>query len=188
MKSVEQLANAAVDACIAVGADYMLTGALAFNYYAVPRSTRDVDLVIDVSDPEAIANIIARLSPAVEFGTQVQFDTITWGKRHIGKPVDHSAVSIELFELFDDNFVLSQFRRKRRYRSPTLGREVWLPTAEDVIVQKLRWARSKDLDDARDVIAVQQPENLDLPYIERWCREHGSLIRLEAILDALPDF
>ena len=37
--------------------------------------------------------------------------------------------------------------------------EVWLPTAEDVIITKLRWSllgrRSKDRDDARDVIAVQ---------------------------------
>lgn len=188
MNSVEEIANTAIDACLALGVDYMLTGALAFNYYAVPRSTKDVDLVIDVTDPMAIPSIIKRLEPDIEFGAQVQFDTITWGKRHIGRPIGHSAVSIELFELFDDAFVISQFRRKRQYHSPTLDRTVWLPTAEDVIVQKLRWARPKDLEDARDVIAVQQVRNLDLPYIEHWCQQHGSLPRLQAILDAMPEF
>ena len=45
MNSVEEIANTAIDACLTLGVDYMLTGALAFNNYAVPRSTKDVDLV-----------------------------------------------------------------------------------------------------------------------------------------------
>ncbi|MGQ0734384.1 MAG: hypothetical protein ACT4QD_12085 [Acidobacteriota bacterium] len=40
-----------------------------------------------------------------------------------------------------------------------LGRSVALPTAEDVIIDKLRWfslaRRRKDFDDTRNVIAVQ---------------------------------
>ena len=142
--------------------------------------------LIDVTDPKAIPSIIKRLEPDIEFGAQVQFDTIKWGKRHIGRPIGHSAVSIELFELFDDAFVISQFRRKRQYHSPTLDRTVWLPTAEDVIVQKLRWGRNKDLDDARDVLAVQGPETLDMDYIERWCADHGTTARLHAALAAIP--
>lgn len=60
MISVEQIANAAIDACESSGIDYMLTGALAFNYYAVPRSTKDFDLVIDISSSNAIATIIEK--------------------------------------------------------------------------------------------------------------------------------
>jgi hypothetical protein len=48
-----------------------------------------------------------------------------------------------------------------------LGRTTWLPTAEDVVVQKLRWGRPKDLEDARDVLAVQGTESLDMAYIEQ---------------------
>lgn len=57
-----------------------------------------------------------------------------------------------------------------------------VPTAEDVIVQKLRWARDKDLMDATDVLVVQDPENLDVEYIRRWCREHGIESRLDSML------
>jgi hypothetical protein len=57
------------------------------------------------------------------------------------------------------------------------GAKAWLPTAEDVIVQKLRWSalakRPKDFKDACDVMAVQAG-NLDWPYIERWCEELGA--------------
>lgn len=58
--------------------------------------------------------------------------------------------------------------------------------AEGVVVQKLRWGRNKDLDDARDVLAVQGPETLDMEYIERWCAMHGTLERLKTALDGIP--
>jgi hypothetical protein len=65
--------------------------------------------------------------------------------------------------------------------------EIWAPTAEDVLVQKLRWARAKDLDDARDVLAIQGTENLDMNYVRHWCREHGTEGRLEETLERVPE-
>lgn len=90
--------------------------------------------------------------------------------------------------MIDDPFVLTEFSRRERRFVPLLDREIWLPTAEDVIVQKIRWGRSKDLDDARDVLAVQGPETLDMPYIENWCATHGTSQRLDDIIASLPVF
>jgi hypothetical protein len=42
------------------------------------------------------------------------------------------------------------------------------------------------LDDARDVLAVQGPETLDMAYIERWCARHGTTERLHAALAGIP--
>ena len=56
----------------------------------------------------------------------------------------------------------------------------------DVVVQKLRWGRNKDLADARDVLAVQGPEALDMAYIEHWCGQHGTLARLHEALAGIP--
>jgi hypothetical protein len=64
-------------------------------------------------------------------------------------------IKIELFELFDDPFVIREFERRRRIYIPILNRESRIPTAEDVVVQKLRWGRPKDLDDVTDILAVQ---------------------------------
>ncbi len=66
-----------------------------------------------------------------------------------------------------------------------LARGVWIPTAEDVIVQKLRWHRDKDLGDVRNVIAVRSGE-LDWEYIRRWAGTHGTLELLERLVAALP--
>ena len=177
MITVEYLANVAISACEAVQAPYMLTGALAYNYYAIPRSTKDVDIVVSLSGPEVMAKIMDLMNPNIIFSSQIQFDTITWGKRHIGRPPKDSGLSVELFELFDDPFVTTQFQRRKSFFSKALEREVWLPTAEDMITQKIRWGRAKDLDDARDVLAVQGPETLEMDYIRHWCWLHGTTQR-----------
>ena len=53
-------------------------------------------------------------------------------------------------------------------------------------MQKLRWARHKDLEDAGSVLAVRGTATLDMPYIEHWCAQHGSLLKLHAVLDSIP--
>ena len=35
-----------------LGILYMLTGSIAMNYYAVPRMTRDIDLVVEVLEKD----------------------------------------------------------------------------------------------------------------------------------------
>jgi hypothetical protein len=51
--------------------------------------------------------------------------------------------------------------------------EVWFPTAEDVIIQKLRWARNKDFDDVVAILRVQT--TLDFDQINHWCGIHETL-------------
>jgi hypothetical protein len=165
----------------------MMTGAFAYGVYAIPRSSKDVDVVLSVAEPKIINRVIEQMSGEVEFGEQVQFDTLTWGKRHVGRVREMPQLQVERFELFDDAFVLRQFERRACVRSSALGKGMWIPTAEDVLVQKLRWARAKDLDDARDVLLVQGSDSLDMGYVRRWCREHGSEERLDEILAKLPD-
>ena len=186
--TIDDLAILVVDACEQEEVAYMMTGAFAFGVHAVPRGTKDIDVVIEIDEPTVISRVIGRLSHEVEFGEQVQFDTLTWGKRHIGRAREAPQLQVELFELFDDPFVLEQFKRRLKLPSPSLARELWIPTAEDVIVQKIRWARAKDLDDARDVLAVQGIESLDMDYIRHWCTAHGTLERLDGTLASLPDF
>ena len=184
--TVELLAAAVIDACEAEGIKHMLTGAFAFNLYGIPRATKDVDVVLSVESSGPMERVIARLDPVVEFNGQVQFDTLTWGRRLVGVARQKSPIKVELFELFDDPFVMSQFERRRQLFSKQINRTTWLPTAEDVIVQKLRWGRSKDLNDARDVLAVQGTETLDMAYIEGWCAKHGTATRLADALAGIP--
>lgn len=184
--TIEQLASTVIDACEQEQVEHMLTGAFAHGLYGIPRSTKDVDVVLNVATGDPIKRVVRRLEGVVRFEPQVQFDTLTWGKRLVGEYAGTPPFKVELFELFDDPFVLSQFSRRRKMFSPQLDRETWLPTPEDVVVQKLRWGRGKDLDDARDVLAVQGTETLDMDYIGHWCDAHGTRPRLDEALAAIP--
>lgn len=73
--------------------------------------------------------------------------------------------------------VNDQERFRRRRCVGIAGRQTFVPTAEDVVITKLRWSRQgrrpKDISDATNVIAAQTG-TLDWPYIERWCDLHGT--------------
>ena len=185
--TLEEVAVKVIDAAEGAETEFMVVGALAAGAYGIPRSTRDFDLLVGIDKKGAINSIVKELKGFVEFDPQVVFDTITWGSRHVGRSKTTPSYKVELFETFEDPFVTSEFARKERLLIPALGRETWLPTAEDVVVQKLRWARPKDLEDVRDVIAVQGTDSLDMEYIKSWCKSHQSIDRLVEILENLPD-
>jgi hypothetical protein len=184
--TLEALAIKVIEAAESSGVDFMAVGAIAAGAYGVPRSTRDVDLLVSLNRPDAVLALVAKLDPIVEFNAQVVFDTLTWGRRHVGTSRSVPPFKVELFEMFEDPFVQSEFARRQNVFVPMLSRTTWLPTPEDVVVQKLRWGRNKDLDDARDVLAVQGPESLDMAYIENWCVQHGTTDRLKAALAGIP--
>ena len=60
--TIEQLAAAVIDACEAAGVDHMLTGAFATSGFGVPRSTSDVDVVVDALAGEPIQRVVTGLA------------------------------------------------------------------------------------------------------------------------------
>ena len=94
---------------------------------------------------------------------------------------------IELFRLSADPH--DQERFARRVIQEWRGRQIWVPTAEDVIIMKLRWLaylhRPKDRQDVKEVISVQG-DSLDWTYLERWCDLHDTRELLETIKAEAP--
>lgn len=174
-----------IQALEVLGIPYMLVGSLSSNYYGIPRSTEDADFVIQLSKTPLSA-IAAHLQPQLRLDPQMFFETATGTYRNVVQLVG-TPFKIELFRLSNDPHDQERFRRRQRVRLPEV--ETYLPTAEDVIVTKLRWAlnanRSKDRDDARDVIAVQG-DRLDWQYVYRWCDEHGTRELLDEVRRSIP--
>ncbi len=176
---------AVVDALEACSIPYMLVGSYSSNIYGVERSTHDADFVVEPAEG-AIGELSRRLLPAIRIDRQLGFETVTMTTRFVASVID-SQFKIEFFVLSNDPYDRERFRRRRRVIAA--GREVWLPTPEDVIVTKLRWSllgnRSKDREDARDVIAVQG-DRLDWAYIHSWCDQHGTRALLVEIRQSIP--
>jgi len=180
----EEAAVAVIDALDALAIPYILVGSLSSNYYGIGRSTKDADFVLQLGS-RSVREIVGRLGPEFRLDPQMSFETVTMTTRHIVQ-VASIAFRIEFFNLSEDAHDQERFRRRRQ--ATLLGRQVMLPTVEDVLVTKLRWAigqRSKDRDDVRDVIAVQG-NRIDWDYVYSWCDRHGTRAVLEEIRSSIP--
>ncbi len=166
MNSLEG-AKLVIDALNKLGISYMLVGSMSSNLYAVPRSTKDADFLIETDD--RIDDLQDKLKPQFRMDPQIGFETKLMTTKYVFLMTD-SAFKVEVFLLSQDDH--DQQRFARRMKQSQDGRTIFVPTAEDVIIQKLRWARQKDLADVADILDVQGDDALNFDYIYTWCDKH----------------
>lgn len=160
-----------VDLLETQGVPYMFVGALSANVYGVARSTDDADLVVAFEGFDLVG--FARSLGADFFlDRQAMIEGFTGTTRHV-LTFAPAGFAIELFHLGSDPHDRARFTRRRRTRIPGCDRGAWVATAEDVLIQKLRWARRKDLDDIVNLIAVSG-DSLDWEYVRGWTQAHGT--------------
>lgn len=177
MTSLEVLGRV-VEVLDDLGVEHMLVGAFSAVAYGLARATKDADFVV-ACEPRRVVEIATALGSDFALERQIQFETLTQSKRNV---VTHrpSGFAIEFFYLNPDPHHQERFRRRRRGLISQGGRAVWLPTAEDVVIQKLRWQREKDIADVRNVIAVCGA-TLDWEYLRYWTLQHDTTELLDRL-------
>lgn len=179
--TIEDVTLRVVDALNTAQIPYMLVGSFSSNVYGIPRSTKDADFVLQLQGDFG-PKFYSSLEPDFEIEPQLTFETNTGTFKQEMK-FQGTPFTVELFRLSTDEF--DQIRFQRRVAATLFGRPTFLPTAEDVIVMKLRWFRQKDRDDIRNVMTVQRGK-LDWTYIESWCKRHGTFSLMERIRRSVP--
>ena len=163
---------------------YVLVGALATNVYGLPRATGDADFVI-VFKSGVLSRIENDLGSEFSVDPQLMLEVLTGTLRN---QITHrpSEFVANLFRLGSDPHHQRLFERRVRASLPEIRVSVWIPTAEDIIIQKLRWARRKDEDDIVNVLSVQG-DHLDRNYLEEWTTIHGTQELLQKLQAEVPD-
>jgi hypothetical protein len=183
--NIEEAVQAVADTLNQLAVPYILVGSLSSSFYGTGRTTKNADFVIELGE-HSIVEVGRHLGANFRIDPQMGFEIVTMTRRFVADVVG-TALVIEYFHLTSDPHDLERFRRRRLVR--LLDRQVWLPTVEDVIVTKLRWAilgnRSKDRDDVRNVIAVQD-NRIDWDYVHRWCEQHGIRALLDEVRASIP--
>ena len=143
---------------------------MAANYYAVPRMTRDIDVVVELSsadadrlrilfedfylDPDAVRAAIA---------TRTSFNAI-----HTA-----SVVKVDFMVRKDSEYRREELRRRRRVMLDDIP--IFIVAPEDLIISKLDWARDTrspvQLGDVRNLLAAAP--GLDASYMTRWITRLG---------------
>lgn len=178
---------AVLDALKRLNVPYMLVGSFSSNTYGIPRATHDADFVLQVK-AGGVRHIVEQLGPPFRLEPQITFETTTATMRYVVE-LAGSAFTIEFFLLSDDPHDQERFARRREVMIPGRGVTATMPSAEDVIITKLRWykngRRTRDFDDIRGIIAVRG-DRLDWEYVHRWCDAHDTRELLEEVRASIP--
>lgn len=150
---------------------FMLTGSLAASYHGSPRSTQDIDLVVE---PDA-ATLLRLASTLRDRGLYVSDDAVSEAAQIRGQfnAIDpDSGWKADFIVRKDRPFSVAEFRRRRPIRLLNLDLAITRP--EDLIVAKLEWAKAGDSErqirDVAEIVAVQG-STLDIARVERWVGE-----------------
>jgi hypothetical protein len=148
---------------------YMLTGSMAMNYYAQPRMTRDIDIVIALrrEDVDRFVKLfnpdyyVSREAVANSIAQQSLFNLIH----------NESVIKVDCIVRKQTEYRLNEFNRRQRIKIQDF--ETWIVSKEDLILSKLFWAR-----DSHSELQLRDVKNLvgtgcDRAYIERWTTELG---------------
>jgi len=148
------------------GIETLLTGSTAMNYYAAPRGTADIDLLLAL-DPAAYEG---RIRPLFEPDWYVAA-LVDAGKDHLGQ-ISSGITRFDLI-LRTDAWTRQRFRRGIEVDDPVLGR-VRITTAEDLVLAKLEAFGASGYDlHWSDVRNVRRHVELDWAYLERWAMDLG---------------
>jgi hypothetical protein len=171
-----------------LGIAYFIVGSLASSAHGIPRSTQDIDVVADLRqcDPVRLAKAFVplfyldqdRIADAIAKGGS--FNII-----HL-----ETMFKVDVFVLRNEQPFLEEMSRRVSipFRDDP-GSTLWVASAEDTVVQKLRWYRlgggvsDRQWQDAIGVLRVSSRRSpLDRNYLQRQSAALGVGDLLEAAL------
>ncbi|ALA59723.1 hypothetical protein [Nitrospira moscoviensis] len=155
----------------AAGIPYMVTGSMAANFYTTPRMTRDIDLVLELSEED-----IHRVVRLFQDEYYIDRDMVQQAVRNRSMfNMIHSAlvVKVDCVVRKDSEYRREEFGRRRPVAIS--GRRVFLVAPEDLILSKLDWAKESrsqtQLGDVRNLLRSVQ--GLDTAYLNHWAERLG---------------
>ena len=161
------------------GIDYMIGGAVAVWPVGEPRSTQDVDLVIQLS-PESISQLSKELEKIeIYLPPDVILDNLLETRADLPLNAIHpsSGFKAEMFTIKEgDELRRSAFSRRKKVNfGPEIG-DVFVHSPEDLILYKLIYyslsRQTKHIRDIGSILKKLGPE-LDEDYIEYWAEKKG---------------
>ncbi|HKF55750.1 MAG TPA: nucleotidyltransferase [Blastocatellia bacterium] len=157
------------------GIKFMVTGSVAMNFYAVPRMTRDIDLVVALEEPDT--DKVLRLFESDYYIDERAVRRAIVGHSMFNLVHNAGVVKVDIIVLKRDAFRQEEFARRREI---TIGDfETWIVSREDLILSKLYWAR-----DSRSEMQLRDVSNLlTADYDEDYVRSRAQMLGIGQLLE-----
>jgi hypothetical protein len=150
---------------------YMLTGSVASSAHGIPRSTRDLDIVISPTRAQLLT--LTHEFPADRYYADEQQAIQALANRSQFNVIDFATGwKVDFIIAQDSQYAHSALARRELIEIS--GMALYVAAPEDVVISKLQWAKlgetDRQLNDAAGIIRVQG-SRLDLSYIRHWVQE-----------------
>jgi hypothetical protein len=151
------------------GIGYMLTGSMAMNYYAQPRMTRDIDVVIAIG-PNDVEQIASLFEPEYYLSKESMRESIAHESAF--NLIHHeSVIKVDFIVRKRDEYRRVEF--ERRQKVSILDFTTYIVSKEDLIISKLWWAKDShseiQLSDVKNLLAT----GYDAAFLKRWISTLG---------------
>ncbi len=149
---------------------YMLTGAIAVNYYGRPRLTHDVDIIVNI-ERKHIQSIVDAFHQEFYISPEGIEDAI---RHRTAFNIIHNetGLKIDFWMLTEEEYDKTRFSRRKR--QTIFDREIYISSAEDIILIKLLWYKNstseKHVIDAEGILQVQE-NSIDNNYLIKWAEK-----------------
>jgi hypothetical protein len=162
-----------------VGVAYMLSGSVALSYYAQPRMTRDIDLVVEVQ-MHNIHQLIDILGIDYYLDEDIAQAAI---ENESLFNILHQMNLIKIDCIVRKSHIYRKTEFYRRKQVQFAGFDIWIVSAEDLLLSKLDWLKnSRSEMQFKDIHnLIQAVPQLDWDYLHYWAAELDILSLLEEV-------
>ena len=171
------------------GINYVVVGSLASSMHGMYRATADIDLIADIQ-PSQVRPLLEELQNRFYVDEQAVEQAVSQQRSFNAIHFD-SVFKVDIFIPKPGDFAMQQLKRRQlRKIAPDIEQQIYVATAEDMILAKLRWFRDggEVSEQWRDVLGMigASGVQLDLEYLAPWATELGvSELWEKALAEAL---
>jgi len=155
---------------------YLFTGALAVNYYGRPRTSMDIDVIID-NDENKLMKIVKSLKAR-------GLNVIESDVKQAIREGSHFSVFSEYSPYYFDFKVVKPIEKSMLNRTIIVKlwrRKAYLPKPEDLIVSKLIFGSEQDINDVKSIL-LRQKGKIDYKYLRNLSIEKNVIDKLEKLI------
>jgi len=164
--------------------DYFITGGFAVSVWGRPRATFDIDIIVEIIEPEA--DLLVKAYKEVYragYANKNMVKEAIRNKTEFNFIDSNSGLKVDFWTLKEEPFELSKIRR--RIKKDIFGRKIYFISPEDLILSKLLWRKqgggSKHIEDAESILRISK-KKIDMSYLKEWADKLNILDELNKLL------
>ena len=148
--------------------EYMLSGSVAMNFYGQPRMTRHIDIIISIKETQ-IRRFIDSFNEEFYIESEMVLKEVS-GKGMFNVSLNDYIVKVDFILRKDTKYDINAFERRRLVNVGDF--EIWLISPEDLVPNKLLWAREGNSEiqkrDVKNILMIT--DDLDFNYLRDWSK------------------